>query len=51
MLGFWLSNESLMISEPVRLLLTKKMAPPPSLAVLPVIFTPHRLSVNVLPSR
>ena len=49
-LGFRRSTERSMISEPERSLLTKKIAPPPSLAVLSVISVPHSRSVNVLPS-
>ncbi|MDX2024529.1 MAG: hypothetical protein SF187_30085 [Deltaproteobacteria bacterium] len=36
-----MSTESLITSEPVRSLLTKKMAPPPSLAVLSWMAVPH----------
>ena len=39
-----------MWSVPVRSLLTKKMAPPPSLAWLSVIVAPATCSVIVLPS-
>ena len=49
-LGFMARTELLIDKVPVRSLLTKKIAPPPSLAVLLVIFVPHRLSVYVLPS-
>jgi hypothetical protein len=39
------------VAVPVRSLLTKKTAPPPSAAVLPVIRDPVIRSVKVLPSR
>ena len=49
-LGLLRSSESAMISDPDRSLLTKKIAPPPSFAVLSVIRVPQTRSVYVLPS-
>jgi hypothetical protein len=43
--------EPVTVAVPVRSLLTKKIAPPPSAAELPVIREPAIRSVNVLPSR
>ena len=49
-LGLSRSVESSIDSVPVRSLLTKKTAPPPSLAVLSSIIVPASRSVNRLPS-
>ena len=48
--GLRCSTESVMTRWPVRSFDTKKMPPPPSLAWLSVIATPHSDSVKVLPS-
>jgi hypothetical protein len=45
-----LSTELEMPSVPVRSLLTKKIAPPPSLALLSAIRLPHTRRLKVLPS-
>ena len=49
-LGLRLSLEERISRSPVRSLLTKKIAPPPSRAWLPVIVEPATSTVKSLPS-